>query len=139
MGNLLRNLLALVGGAIVAGLCMAVIEAVGAVVYPPPPGFDPENPQVMQHYLAQLPPAAFLFVLAAYLVGTFGGVYLATRFSIRRPSRQGYALGAVLLLAGMVNFVRYAHPLWFVVTAVVVFVAATWAGVRFGRPRLTQQ
>lgn len=137
MQVLLRNLLALVAGAIVAGLAVAFIETLGALAYPPPAGFDRADEAAMRAFIAGLPPGAFVYILAAYLAGTLAGVFVATRFSRRRPSRQGWVLGLVLLVSGFVNFYKYPHPLWFMAASVAVFLGATWLGVRLGRPRLS--
>ncbi len=136
MQVLLRNLFALVAGGIVAGLAVAVIETLGVLAYPQPPGFDRADEQAMRAFIASLPTGAFVYILAAYLVGTLAGVTVATRLSRRRPSRQGWVLGLVLLVSGLVNFYKYPHPLWFMVASVAVFLGATWLGVRLGRPRL---
>lgn len=136
MSSLLRNLLALVGGAIVAGMGIAVIETLGALAYPPPAGFDPANEAAMRAFIHSLPPAAFGYILAAYGVGTFGGVWVTTRFSVRRTTRQGWMLGLVFFAAGIINFLKYPHPVWFIAMALVLFPAATWVAVRLGRPRL---
>lgn len=137
VSTLLRNLIALVGGAIVAGVCIAVVETLGALAYPPPANFDPSNEQAMRAFIASLPPGAFVYVLAAYFTGTLAGVFVATRFSLRRPSRQGTLLGMVFLIAGIVNFLKYPHPLWFMAAALAMFPGAIWLGVRLGRPRLS--
>ncbi|MFI5335557.1 MAG: hypothetical protein ACHQ5A_02150 [Opitutales bacterium] len=136
MSSLLRNLLALLSGALAAGVIIIVIETMGAMAYPPPPGFDPRNAAAMRIFIASLPVGAFLYILAAYLAGTFTGVFVATRFSLRRPARQGWLLGLVFLISGVVNFLKYPHPAWFVAASLAAFLGATWFGVRLGRPRL---
>lgn len=137
MSSLLRNLLALTGGALVAGVVIAVIETGGALAYPPPRGFEPGNAAAMRAFIASLPPGAFLYILAAYFTGTLAGVFVTTRWSIRRTTRQGGMLGLVFLISAIVNFCRYPHPVWFIVASLAAFLGATWLGVRLGRPRLS--
>ena len=138
MSTLLRNLLALHGGAIVAGVGMALIEPLGVLVYPWPVGLAPGDEAALRAFIRTLPAGAFLFIIAASLVGTFAGVFVTTRFSLRRPDRQGWLLGLVFLLSGVFNFLKYPHPPWVMAAALLAIPAATWLGVRLGRPRLSE-
>lgn len=132
-----RNVLALLGGALAAGLLIMASEAFAVRSYPPPAGSNLADPAGLRAFLATRPAGAFLWRLAGEVTGALAGVYLATRFSRRRPSRQGRGLGLVLLVAAVIHAVRDPLPLWYVAASLAGIAAATWLGVELGRPRLT--
>jgi len=133
-----RNVLALLGGALAAGILIMSAEALALRSYPPPPGNNLADPAMLRAFLATRPAGAFLWLLAGEIAGALAGVYLATRFSRRRPSRQGRGLGLVLLVAALIHAVRDPLPPWYVAASLAGIAAATWLGVQLGRPRLTE-
>ncbi len=119
-----------------AGLVMVVIEMIGILAWLPPAGFGAGHAAGLPAFSRTLPPGAGLLLLAAYGLGTFGGVWVTTRYSVRRTVRQGWTLGLVLLAAGAVNFLRSPLPGWFMAVALALGLALAGAAVRLGRPRL---
>lgn len=142
MGVLLRYLLAGVTGVVVAMVVLVAVEALGHLAYPPPPGLDAADPatrQALQDYFSQLPPAAFLFVLAALVLGALAGACTAAWIARERPMLLALLVGALMLAAAIANMVMIPHPAWFVVLAVLAVPAAALLGGLLGqrlrRPR----
>ena len=127
-----RKILAVVGGVILGGVVVFVVEWISSKVYPLPPGLDLNNREAMKAYVAALPIGALLFVLLAYVLGSLAGGWLAAK--IARDSRLHLPLtvGGVLLFFGIINLVTIPHPLWFAMVSILVFLPAAYLGGRLG-------
>lgn len=129
-GRFLRNLGGVIAGLVVGVVVIAVVEFISAKVYPLPAGIDPADTEAFRLHVAQLPPGAFLFVLAAWGAGSLLGSWTATRIGAARGPARGATVGAVLLAAGIANMLMLPHPAWFWVAAIVITVSCTFLGAR---------
>ncbi len=136
MSSLVRNILALLAGAVVSIVLIGLVQAAAHYVYPPPPGLDYNNPEVLKQIMMQAPVGALLMVLLSYFVGTFVGSWVAARLAADSPQRQAYLIGGMMLISGMMNLFAIPHPVWFWVGSVAVFVAAAWLGGKAGATRV---
>ncbi len=84
-------------------------------------------------FMATLAMRDLLLVLAGWLIATFIAIWLTTK--IARGPIAGFVVGALLLLAGIQTAFVVQQPLWFSIASFVIYVGATWAGVRAGMPR----
>ncbi|MFQ5547667.1 MAG: hypothetical protein ACE5FV_05210 [Woeseia sp.] len=123
---MVRKIAAAALGIITAGLIVWIVEALGHAVYPVPPDLDMSAPEQFRDYIAALPPGAFLFVLAAWLLGTLGGGMLACFIAGEKPFVYATIVGAFILIATVVNLVMLPHPLWFSATAVLAIAVMTY-------------
>jgi predicted MFS family arabinose efflux permease len=89
---------------------------------------DKSNPDALKAHVATLPAAAFVIVLAAYAIGTFGGSVVAALIAGRAHLTHALLLGGLLLVLGIVNFVLVPHPAWVVAASVVVYPVAAFLG-----------
>ena len=130
MSPLIRRILAVVAGLIVAAVVVAGVEAASSVLYPLPEGIDHTDREAMTAAIAQLPTTAFLAVLVAWGLGALAGAWTAVRIS--GVAVTGYIIGALLLAAGVANLLAIPHPVWMWPGALVAVGAGTLAGVRSG-------
>lgn len=105
-------------GAVVAALAVAMViitlvEGMSSRLYPPPTNLDLTNAEVLRAYVASLPIAALLIVLAGYGVAGLAGGWLATRISNAPILRPAIAVAAVLLGGSIMNLRAIPHPAWF--------------------------
>jgi hypothetical protein len=115
----LRMVGAGVAGVVAAGLVVAVIEGVSHAIYAPAAPQDLSTPEAMAAFVATLPLGAFLFVLAAYVAGTFAGGLVAAAIARRRAMLFAGIVGGLILLGAAVNFVLIPHPAWFIAATIV--------------------
>ena len=115
---MLRKIGAVIAGLIVAILLVQAAELVVHRMHPPPPGMNPSDFEQIKKFVASLPPAEMLIVLAGWLGGTVAGAFIAAR--IGRSSGCGYAVTVVLLILGIVNAVIFSQPVWFSVAAFLI-------------------
>ena len=127
-----RKILAVVLGIVTAFVLVAVIEAVGHMIYPPPPDLDPTDREALRDYVEGLPPGAFAFVLAAWGLATLMGGVLACVIAKEKPLRYATIVGAVVLAATLLNLFLIPHPLWFSIAGVGLILVMTLAAGRLG-------
>lgn len=127
-----RNILAVIAGVILAGIVTYAVQTVGHQVYPPPENLDIKNLEAMKAYVATLPMGALLFVLLAYVLGSFAGGWLAAKIARSSQIHVPLTVGGVQLFFGLINLLMIPHPLWFAIAAVIVFLPAAFLGGKLG-------
>lgn len=130
MGGVMRSIVAVLAGMIVFAFLVMAIEAVGMMIFPPPPGTDMANPEAARAVMANAPVGSLLFVLLAWIVGTFAGAWTAARIARRAPVGHGLVVGVLGLAAAIANMLMIPHPVWFWVLGVAVFLPTAWLGAR---------
>jgi len=76
-----RSILGVLAGLVVGIVLVALVETLGMRLIPPPPGMDPTDPASIAAAMRNMPIGSFLFVLAAWFLGTGVGVSTAMRFA----------------------------------------------------------
>jgi hypothetical protein len=126
----LRSILAFLIGAAVGGVLIFAIESVNYVLYPPPQELDLNDPAAMTAYVGTLPLTAFLVVLAAFAVGSFGSAWTAARISAKHELIIGLALGCMFQIGAIYNFIVLPTPTWMWIAGFAVFFPPAYAGVQ---------
>lgn len=103
-------------GGIAAGIVAAMMlimgnEVIGHIVWPPPPGLNPQDPAQIDALLKTMPFMAQLWIPFSYFVGAFGGCLIALRLSGGWMNALWVVL-AILLLAVAANLIAIPHPTW---------------------------
>ena len=126
MHPILRSVLAILAGALVAFILIAAIELLSGKLYPL--HADANRPEEMGKAMARAPVGALLLVLLGWAVGTISGAWTATRTAGRSPLIHGLAVGALLLCAALANLLSFPHPVWFWIAAVALFLPCAYLG-----------
>lgn len=131
---MLRSVISVVAGVIIAAILILVVEMVGHAIYPPPPGLDITDPQA----IAKVPLAAKVAVVIAWFIGTFGGGVAASLISKRWAPAAWVVAVTILLLAG-VTMMQFPHPFWMMIGALAAtggggFLAVRLTKARYGMP-----
>lgn len=132
MNPVLRSILAVLAGLVVAGILISIIEAVGHTLYPLPPGIDPSDREAISGIMQNAPAGALIFVLLAWDIGNLAGSWVAARLAGRNPMPHAIIVGALLLAGAIYTMIIIPHPAWFWVAALVITAAATYVGGRLG-------
>jgi hypothetical protein len=130
MWSMVRSVLGVVVGVVVAMILIVALELVSSAVYFAPAGIDPANREALKKGFAGLPVGALLLVLAGYALGTFSGALLAAAVAGRAPVTHGMIIGVLFLAAGIYNLMVIEHPLWFCMASVAVFLPAAYLGAK---------
>lgn len=109
---MLRTILGIVLGVIAMMIAVSGIESLGHLLYPPPPGLDPQNAEDLDSIIAAAPVGAMAMLVFAWCAGAFIGGWIAAR--IARHPRVAALLVALLVMAGVIGmiFIAPAHPKW---------------------------
>jgi len=127
-----RSVVALLAGAAAAIAIIMGVQAIGATMFPPPPGLDPADPDALSAYMAELPTGTFLLVLASYLLGGLAGGFVAARLAPIRPLLHASLIAVLLTAASVLNLMTLPHPTWFVAANLLLVILVPLLGGRLG-------
>jgi hypothetical protein len=130
MNPIVRSVLAVIVGMLVAFVLIAMVEMLGMRVYPPPAGMDPTNLESIKAAMARVPLGALLFVLLAYTVGSVAGGWVAARFAPSARMMHAMIVAALLFGAGLMNLMTIPHPTWFWVVSSAIYWLGAWSGAQ---------
>lgn len=128
-----RNVFAVVFGVVTAVILIMIIETAGHSVYPPASDIDLQDMQAMAKYVDTLPIGALLFVMLAWVAGTFGGGLVACFIARNRTMVFASIVGGMVLFATIYTLTTIPHPMWFSITSVIAIAIATWITGIIGR------
>ena len=118
---MIRNLAGLAAGLAVALVTIAAVEAIGNMLFPPPAGYD-----MTSRSSETLPFATLVWPVIGWFLGAIAGSWVAIRVS--RERWAGWAIGALVLAATILNLVLITHPLWMIVAGVIAPLLGAWLG-----------
>lgn len=131
---IVRGLVAVVAGLVAAFAVVFVCEALGHMLYPPPPGLDISNPDDQKRMMELIPTGAKVAVVIAWFLGTLAGSLVAVKIG-RRPL-YAWVIAVISILLSIVTTMMFPHPVWMIVAAVVLPVLAAVLAIRLGRPQV---
>ena len=132
---MLRSILAVVAGLVVAWITVSLFEFASMHTFPPPPGVDVRDPQQLAALVSQMPVGALGLVLAGWVVGALDGGLVATLISKRRV--PAVVVGALVALGALAMVMMVPHPLWMSIAGVFLPVPAALFGAWLVRGRNT--
>lgn len=134
MSRLTRSILAVLAGVMAAFIVIMVVQQLSAMLYPPPAGFNPQDPGAFAALIAALPLGALLMVLLSYLLGALVGGYLAARLApSRRPVHAGM-IAAALAVGSILNLTAAPHPPWFMAANLLIVAVVPLLAARLAEP-----
>src|SRR5258708_2611134 len=103
MYALVRSILAVGAGLVLANVAIFSVQILIVVIYPYPEGIDRWNADAIKVYIEQygFPTEVLLFVLVGYALGAFVGGWVAARVAGRAPAIHAGALAALLMAASL--------------------------------------
>src|SRR5690606_4181733 len=130
--EMLRNIVAVIAGLLVAGAAAMLLEVVVHAIHPPPEDFDLYDRVKLKELMDATPPWVYVAIMLAHLVGTFLGAWLTAAIA-RGRWQLGLAMivGFLLMLGGSANMLMIPHPFW-AWLEVPLYLVAAWAGGKFG-------
>jgi MFS family permease len=128
-----RTIAGVVVGVVVAWVTIMLAEFASAPLHPMPAGFDMHDPASVAAFVATLPIAALLLVLAGWVLGALVGGHVAARLA-RKP-RPALVVGIVIVVGVIANAAMIPHPLWMTIAGVLLPVPAAWLGARLATRR----
>jgi hypothetical protein len=113
---MIRSVLAVVAGVIVAVIAVGAVETIGHVIYPPP-DINLSDPAALKEIIAKLPAGAIAFVLVAWGLGSLAGGATAAAIAGRAHTAHASFVGGIQMALGILTMLMIPHPLWFIVAS----------------------
>lgn len=128
---MLRNILGIVVGIILGFITIGLLESLGHKLFAPE-GFDPTDPQGIKAYGATATLGGMVFVVVAWIIGSFVGGLAGSMVARNSKMLWGAVIGGIMLGAGLLNVLSHPHPLWMKLSVIIAFIPPALAGARIG-------
>ena len=117
MKSIVRSILAIVVGVVIAPLTIMAVHQLSYLMYPLPAGFDPNNQEAWEALIRTLPLGALVLVVVAWESGAVVGGALAAWIAGRAYCWHAAIIGCWVLVGTIMNFLmlKFNHPTWMVV------------------------
>ena len=128
MKTILRAVLAIIAGMVLAFALVVAVEVFSSIVHPVPPNFTGTMDELSQH-VARYPHWVLGVAVIAWSATTFLSTWIATKIGGRVA---GAVISLLLLLAIAFNIAKLPYATWFKVVMPVCFLVACYLGVTLG-------
>ncbi|KQW82940.1 hypothetical protein [Brevundimonas sp. Root1279] len=133
---MLRLILGIVAGVVLAGVLVGVFETLGHALYPPPAGIDLTDPAQLAAVMERIPLAAKLWVVGAWGLAAYIAGLVAAMVSKR--TWTPWIIAGVVAAAAVTTVLMIVHPTWMNVAAVAAPALAGWLAVLTARRIIAQ-
>jgi len=114
MNPILKNILAVIAGALLGSVVnMGLIMMSGSII-PPPEGVDLTNEAGWKAALPLLEPRHFIFPFLAHALGTLVGAFIAARLAASGKLMMAMIIGLLFLAGGIAASFMIPAPTWFI-------------------------
>lgn len=113
MNKTVRNILAVIAGAVVGSLVNMGIIMVSGSIIPPPEGVDNTTVEGLKAGIHLFQPKHFLFPFLAHALGTFVGALVTAFIATNWKLLFAMIIGVFFLAGGIGNVLMLPSPLWF--------------------------
>lgn len=120
MNPTLRNVLAVIAGAILGSLANGFLIEISGKVIPPPDGADVTTLEGLKASIHLFEPKHFVFPFLAHALGTLTGAFVAAKLAATHKMRIALGIGVLFLLGGIANCFMLPAPVWFMAVDVIV-------------------
>ncbi len=129
MHPIIRNILAVIAGAILGGVVnMAIVNLSGSII-PPPEGTDTSTMEGLKEAMRFFEPKHFIMPFLAHAIGTFVGALIAALIAANNKMIFALLVGILFLIGGIVMVFMVPSPTWFIILDLVVaYIPMAWLG-----------
>jgi len=133
---MVRKTLAIIAGLLTGLLVILLVRTMSLAKYPFPDTLDWTDSAHRNEYIAALPDAAFLIVIASHMLGAFLAGLIASLIS--RKDRFAIGIVAGLLLFTFVLIANFTHeyPKLYMMSDILLTAVAGFVGAAFGMRRV---
>lgn len=133
MNPVLRRVLAILAGVVTGALVIGSVEMLGHSLFGVGNAMpDPSDAVAVRAYADGMSFAALASLLVAWCAGAYVGSLVAIRIAGGSERVMTLIVGGFVLFATVMNFFQFPHPLWLMVSAIVLIPVASWLAI--GRP-----
>jgi len=132
---MLRKIMAVLGGIIVAMAVKSLCEWGFNTLYPAPTAADFDNGHVLGRLVSQMPRGTYFLLLVGYAVAAFMGGLTATLIGGRKDIIFAVITGVVIMVYGIFNLFQIPSPIWFLIVSLLVYIPFAILGYLAGMKR----
>jgi len=125
-----KKISAVLIGTIAAVVIILLVQMIVNSLYPLPTGIKQDDIEKIRAIYLNMPLAAYLLLLLAYILGSFVGGLTAALISHSGKQYLAMIIGIILLLMAVVNLFKYPHPVWFTVASLLAFLPFAYLGAK---------
>ncbi len=115
MNTVVRNVAAIVAGAVVGSVVNMGLIMISGQIIAPPEGADVTTAEGLKEAMHLFEPKHFLFPFLAHAAGTFAGALLTALIAVSNKMILAFAIGFLFLAGGVANVLMLPSPLWFTI------------------------
>ncbi|MBM3785117.1 MAG: hypothetical protein FJW30_12195 [Acidobacteria bacterium] len=131
MNPILRNVLAVLGGAVAGSIVNGGLIMISGHVIPPPGGADVTTLEGLRASIHLFEPKHFLFPFLAHALGTLAGAFLAAKLGASRHAILAGIVGGLFFIGGSANVMMLPAPMWFnIVDLVGAYFPMAWIAAK---------
>ena len=140
MNPIVKNVLAILAGALIGSIVnMGLINVSGSII-PPPEGADVTTMEGLKASIHLFQPKHFVFPFLAHALGTFVGAYIAARLAANNKMRLALGIGVLFLVGGISVALTLPSPLWFILLDLILaYIPMAWLGGRLALKHIPEQ
>lgn len=132
--KILRNILAVIVGAVLGGIVNMAIVMIGPMLIPPPGGVDMTTVEGLTAAMPLLQPKHFIAPFLAHAVGVLVGAIVAYIIAASSKNIMAYIVGVLFLIGGISACFLIPAPLWFkALDLIVAYIPMAWLGIWIAR------
>ena len=133
MNQTVKNILILIGAAIVGGLVNMGIIMVSGSIIPPPAGVDPSDMESIKANIHLYEAKHFIFPFLAHALGTLAGAFIAAKYTSESRMMWALVVGAFFLIGGIMAATMIPAPSWFIALDIIAaYIPMAWIGGKLG-------
>jgi hypothetical protein len=110
---MIRSIVGVFIGLVVAFITVAVVEIANMVIFPPPAGFDVNDKAALAALIAEAPAYKLVLVPVAWFLAAVTGGWVAAKIAKRAALVHAFIIAALLTAIGVLNMLMIPHPAWF--------------------------
>lgn len=125
---MLRNILSVIAGLIVAMVTFVIAETINAMLHPSVKTVDFNDKAAVKTFYENQPISLWLMVLVGWFLGALLCGFLIKYLTKSNSKNLTIIAGSLLTLSAVANFFSIPHPTWFIVVGLIIFIPATLLG-----------
>jgi|SRR5688572_5812595 len=127
MNPIIRNILAVIAGAVIGSFVNMGIIMMSSSIIPPPDGVDVNNFENLKANMHLFEPRHFIMPFLAHAMGTFVGALVAALVAATYKMNFALVIGLLFLAGGISAVYMLPAPTWFnILDLVVAYIPMAW-------------
>lgn len=131
MHPILRNILAVLAGAIIGAVVNSGIIMLSGQIIPPPPGANLTTTEGINAALPLMGPQHFIMPFLAHALGTLVGAMVAALIAVSHKLKFALGIGVLFLTGGIAACFMIPAPVWFIaLDLLIAYIPMAYLGGR---------